>query len=409
MKKTIALILALVMCLSLCACGGVDQRYAELINCLDNNDYEGAVAQVMMLRQQAIDNGDIVLVEPQEEDYELVGRYQTVTWFLKNYSPEGYSSIYDQRQEKSLSGNEALAFCYNELKDLEGVDKWLDSEYFSFEDDVPTDRAALLNQFAIVENVLVKTTSTAMDNMGNENTSDYQTYFYDEAGTLTMENLEWSAAEQRWEKLITKSGYYRYSYGEAGKITGIKITDREGTNTYAVVTPTYDAAGNMISESIVDNNGEYLFTYSYDAAGNRIQMDYASDYYDYSILYTYDEAGRIIQKDMYRYTYPINDIQHTDCHEATVYTYDASGILTAASTTIQGFGWTYSGAGFEPYLRYEKLDTVTYTHDGEGRMIQEAWQYGQTQYNDGEIDKPDYISRVINYVYEDYYIFNPAN
>ena len=40
MKKTISLLLALVMCLSLCACG-VDEKYAPLLENLDAGNYEG--------------------------------------------------------------------------------------------------------------------------------------------------------------------------------------------------------------------------------------------------------------------------------------------------------------------------------------------------------------------------------
>jgi uncharacterized lipoprotein YehR (DUF1307 family) len=51
MKRAISLLVALVLCVSLCACGGVDERYTALIACLDSHDYEGAVDQVMMLRE----------------------------------------------------------------------------------------------------------------------------------------------------------------------------------------------------------------------------------------------------------------------------------------------------------------------------------------------------------------------
>lgn len=405
MKKTIALILALLLTLSLCACSVVNERYVALIECLDRHDYDGAYGQIGMLRQQAIENGDIVIVEPQDEDYELVNRYQGIADFLANYSPYSYNSLYNSDTEQWIEGNEALAYCYAQLQTLEGVDKWLDSEYFTFEEGFPTDRAALLSRFAIVENKLIRTTRSTIDNMGNENTDDNSSWFYDENGALVVEYLSWYDAQMRWEGLYSQNGYCRFTYNDAGVITETRITDRENESVYAVIVPTYDNAGNLITETITDNNGEYVFSYSYDSNGNCTQMDYSDKWYDYSVVYTYNDQGQLIQKDRYIYD-EYMEYRYVDVLKTTVYTYDASGKLESAEITNQNFGWTYSGAGFETFLSSSKTDSISYSYNAEGLMTQEVWSYGETVNKDGEVTKPDNTSATIDYIYSDYYIFN---
>lgn len=405
MKKIFALILALALCLSLCACGGVDQRYTALIEYLDNHEYELAAAEVAMLRQQAIDNGDIVVVEPQDKDYDLVYSYDSIARNLMNYSPDRWFSVYDSDTETSYQGNDGLAYCYAKLQALEGVDEWLTSEYFEFDEGFPTDRTALLNRFTIVEDQLVKTNRSTVDNMGNTGTNEGDVWYYDANGILVTKYVGWNSSRTIWEDLYSKSGYYRYTYNDAGLITETKVTDQENTSVYAQIIPTYDASGNVLSETITDNNGQYVFNYAYDANGNRTEMTYSDDWYDYAVVYTYDNAGNLIQKDRYSYD-DLNDEQIVSFQKTTVYNRDAAGSLVSATVTAQDFNWRWVNGGYEIYVYSEKVNTASYTNDDQGRLIQEIWQYGETVYEDGETQKPDYTTETIDYVYGDYYIFN---
>ena len=63
MKKLIALCLALVMALSLVACGGVDERYKPLIECLDNAGIP-----------------HVTIEELKDKAYSLVGRPDDLEW-----------------------------------------------------------------------------------------------------------------------------------------------------------------------------------------------------------------------------------------------------------------------------------------------------------------------------------------
>lgn len=75
MKQIIAMLLVLVMCLAMCACG-VDEQYKALIEYLDARDYEGAKAEMMALFPEAKAEAEILekygeLIELLEkEDYE---------------------------------------------------------------------------------------------------------------------------------------------------------------------------------------------------------------------------------------------------------------------------------------------------------------------------------------------------
>ncbi len=410
MKKIFCLILTFAMCVSLCACGGVDARYTDLIACLDNHDYEGAYDQIMMLRDEAIANGDIVVVDPQEEDYELVNRYQNIAYQLNDYKPDSYFGIWVEETEKSLNDNAALAYCYEQLQELEGVDQWLDHEYFSYlkEDGVPTDRLALLDRFTIVENQLLSSTSKTKDNMGNEIENDYGAWYYDENGTLVKYYKSWDAPNANWEDLLSVSGYFRYTYNDAGVITETKVTNQDNTNVEALIVPAYDEAGNLISETITDNYGTYTSQYTYDANGNRIQMDFADDWSTYTVYYTYDAEGRLTQKDVCdnsTINYNGEDMPFVRGRKTTVNTYDASGNLVSAVVTDVDYNWNISSGEITTEEWGKRVDTVSYTYDAEGRLVQEVWQYGNMEYTNGDVSVSPYSNRTIDYTYGDFYIF----
>lgn len=246
--------------------------------------------------------------------------------------------------------------------------------------------------------------------MGNENTyGEFLEHFYDEAGTLVTENVSWEAASKRWDNLFSTSGYYRYTYDQAGQITQIDVTDIENVNIYAKITPVYDNAGRLISETVVDNYNTYEFFYTYDANGNLIQKDYADEWSNYSVYYTYDANGNLIQKDRCEndsFTWYDEEVTYARMQETTVNTYDGSGKLVSAVVTTVENSWNVDGYDVIIEAWSNKVDTVSYTYDAEGRLLQEAWVYGNREYVEGEPNAPEYHTRVIDYVYGDFYIFN---
>lgn len=408
MKKVISLLLLAAMALALCACGGVDAKYEPLIEALDEHDYDTAHSIIYSLREEAIERGDIVVLEPQDEDYDLVNHYESIIWNIQRYTQNSSLHVSIPNSDAYLEDNDAMAYCYAQLKELGDVDKWLDSEYFDFEEDFPTDRQAVIDSFKIVKDVPTKVTRTTTDNMGNISTNDYITYSYNENGILTNTYYEWSAADLIWDGIFSISGCYHYTRNDAGQVTETKITDQAADSVYAVVTYAYDAKGNRISDTIRNNDGDHVFTYTYDTNNRMIQMDHDGEYNDYSVFYTYDATGNLIQKDVCTYYYPKEDVKFTNEQVTTVYTYDASGNPTGATRTTKYFGWNYDGGNYTPYVSHETIDSITYTVDSQGRILQETWQYGQRVYQDGRTGPPQYATQVLDYFYDDYYIYDPS-
>lgn len=91
MKKALSLILALVLCLSLCACGGSasqqSNKYDALINCIENNDYMGAMTELHKLLGMESYTG-AVLLDPSyslEVNTEPTASYSAVEITMENW------------------------------------------------------------------------------------------------------------------------------------------------------------------------------------------------------------------------------------------------------------------------------------------------------------------------------------
>ena len=69
MKKIIAFVLVVVMCLAITACG--NSRYQDLIDALDDKDYEQAYAELIKLYQEDKENGDLWGDDEEEADPEV--------------------------------------------------------------------------------------------------------------------------------------------------------------------------------------------------------------------------------------------------------------------------------------------------------------------------------------------------
>ena len=394
MKKGISLILALVLCLSLCACGGSNDTpetgNTEASNPSSNNDIVSTDSQ---------DDSNVIPTGPSEEDRRLVEHYADIVRALMDYTPNDGISVYISQLKKILTGNVAMEYIYNELQNLENVDPWLTSEYFSFEDNFPTDRLSLLNRFTILEDRLIKTSCTTVDNMGNTRTYEYEInqYYYDKAGNLTKKQQGDAYADSLWGDFFHSSGHYFFSYNDAGLVSEIKIGNNQLTEIYEIVTPSYDESGNLISEAFRNNSGEHTITYTYDNTGKCTQAECIGfGYHNYKLTYTYDDAGRLIQKDNCRFNGKV-----MDCLTTTIYSYSDKDTPDTATITITGYNVFYD------YIDYQVVDTVSYSYDSNNHLIQEVWKYGDAIDHNGTTTLPTYRSKTIDYIYGNYYVFDP--
>lgn len=414
MKKFTAMLLVLALALSLCACGGskeppLDPKYEPLINALENHEYEAAYWEVEALYRQAIENGDIPAPSnPQQEDWELMNRYENCARWLKNYVENGSLSIWISETDTNYEGSAALAYVYEELQNLGDVDRWLAEESVDFGfDGMVRDRQKLLDGFAIVPDQALKVTYKSVDNMGNENNGTYRLYIYDANGVLTREYLNSASLN-----LINyqHAGWLHYTYDANGRIESYKIADEGSNRVDAVITPTYDDAGNKVSETMKDNSGEYLYTYTNDAEGRVTLVEWSTKYDKYKIEYTYDADGNLDK------AVKMSGSEQSDgtIRWANEYIYDyeyAGGVPTGMTYTYNYHStkWDSDTRANVPYIYSTKTDTYVYTCDAQGRILTEEVTYGQTEYANGDAPKaPDVANRTINHEYGDYYFYAPV-
>ena len=258
------------------------------------------------------------------------------------------------------------------------------------------DAAAILDRFTIVENKYLSYNNTTLDHMGNENTNSTSTvYRYNELGQVIKHN-NYNEIQRSYG--VSSSNAY-YFYDENGNITEVKLGSLE--NVAAVITPTYDANGNKISDHVVYNSGEHDVFYTYDDQNRLVEMrrpntsygDPEQHYYFYT--YAYDDAGRVTEK---RY----GEVYSGYLEEEYVYayTYDENGNQIRETET-----YTYYEYRSETISRTQ-THTAECVCDELGNVIQKNWTYGNTVYRDGTENRHSYVSATCNYIYGNVYFFD---
>ena len=143
MKKLLCMILALIMVLSLCACGQETPNTNDNANNQTNQNGENNT------------NGNGATGEPSEEIQKMMNKYDVFATKLKNYAngEEIFCYISD---DEELVGGEALTYIYKQLSDMEELDAWYGSEWMPKDDpDTEWNRQKLLAGFTVLENQLL--------------------------------------------------------------------------------------------------------------------------------------------------------------------------------------------------------------------------------------------------------------
>ena len=193
-------------------------------------------------------------------------------------------------------------------------------------------------------------------------------------------------------------GYSCYTLDGDGKI--IKVQWRKGSahdyhdkgeeanQIVGLCTPTYDAEGKKISESISFDgiNVDKTITYKYDEKGRLVEIK--TD--NYAILYEYNDQGLLASKEKH---HVINKEYWLD---EFIYSYDNNGLL--CSTAYAKCKLNNNNV-FEEYT----LADYTYVCDENGRIVSSTKTYRKdSRENPGCVYQSDFV-------YGDYYIFNPNN
>jgi YD repeat-containing protein len=440
MKKTVILVLALLLALNLAACsvsygdgeGGfisaerlkVYQKYDELIDYLENQDYQSALAYLVNLAQQ--EQGTVPTHPPQPTepstqpttqpteptvDPALKNRYARATerlqYLVKYYLDDPYNFyVRPAGADKDLRGMEAFAWLYNEFVKLGDYE----------------DSAKYAAGFSSLKNVPLNYKYTLVDHMQNKTDYSNNTHYYDADGKL----IRFRGIPQEFEYIYT-TGFntYYYEYDASGKINSVKIMS--GDNISVLFTPTYDENGRVISYHFMNTSGEEKdYFYTYDNQGRLIESKIEKVNEGSSITYTYinrvrfnyNEAGLLTEKVYERLThYDYLDEKREDrtsVSQRYTFTYTYNGTTPAGMTeTYQDIyeesQYVDGKYVYTPYVNSTYTHQHTYTCDSQNRIVEDSIVYGNYYDKDGNMtDKWDNVSRTTTYNYGDYWIYTPA-
>lgn len=202
-----------------------------------------------------------------------------------------------------------------------------------------------------------------------------------------------------------------YSYDGEGRRTEIDFGDgqkntytydKEGNRTrtymkglgssFTQIDYRYDAAGNQIEETEVDDEGDSQhITWEYDSAGRCIREAGTVTYLEeeYETTYTYDGEGRLAEERKLE-----RDLDDGDKHTSlTLYRYGDNGLLAEESQYSRS-DWLLEEPDEDWKERAWEM-TISYSYDEEGRCTQVSYAYDEDAY------KSDTAALLIQYTYDE--------
>ncbi|MEV5734572.1 hypothetical protein [Streptomyces sp. NPDC052292] len=165
-----------------------------------------------------------------------------------------------------------------------------------------------------------------------------------------------------------------------------------------MTTTAYDAVNNVVNQTDADKRAT---DYGYDTAH---RLTSVSDPLKRETTYEYDAENNLAKKTTPRgntgYTYDprglLTKVDYSDSTPDVTYGYDAAGQMTARAnskmsedfvydalgnlTKTRGFAYTYDAAGQMLTRKYSDGNTITYTHDNDGRIATMAADGKTTTY-----------------------------
>lgn len=441
MKKLLSLLLALVMMMSLCACGETDdydddEDRDEIVEEDDDKKDDGKFpfwGDKDDEDQDDTGDGDVevppinlpepsVPVEPTSEEWEEIYDYSQIVSTLNNYVE--YQTIMYDPVDFGLEGDivfdaEALSAYYAMLQDLDGVDKWAGTEYAN-DETVNWNRQEVLDSFTVLKDVKLKYTQTEVDNLGNnKGTIQRSRWHYYENGQIKQVTSEEDTVRIHIGTGHTNRVNYASGdreYDAEGRLA--KITLYSGTDIVEVCTFTYDEEGKLIKQVVQDNTSQWeINDFTYDENGRLVKYTLPFGYSDQIVemAYTYNEDGTLASEQKNTYVTNDNGDKFIKIRYSMEYTYDAEGKLASGTYKEQTYGEKFSlmSGTTATYLWHQKVDQYAYTYDADGRIVTETATMGSTEYfNDDGTPNGSTPSSVATTTYEtvygDYCIYNPA-
>ncbi len=419
MKKLLCALLAMITIMSLCACGKEE-----------NNDIGG----------NSLTETNTVLSEPTEEEQRAIRDYCAIVDVLNEYAETGKIRVFDKNGDKITNVQKALAYCYERLLELEGVEKWAGTEWAS-DETVNWNRQEVLDSIKVIEDVRLKEVRYNYDFVGNSNSGNVISiweynengmveYFYSEECyaiinfTTTPINYGAYSGNVLWDP--AKMG--TYTYDASNRVVQLDKIDENG-HIKATGIPTYDEDGNLTNVHITywDGRTEEV-DYFYDDQ-NRVEKivyiednDRSEDIYHRYFTYQYDENNNIIKHESWKEYDDIKfdgTVYHNIVSKIAVdYSYDNNGWLSSAVLTEEKINNDTQGAGVEKRGVVEAVieNHLEYTCDEKGNIETITIVWGD-MIDTGEMDPssagevmetPRNPKTVIEVTNGDYYVYKPA-
>lgn len=416
MKKRLCMILALVMVLSLCACGEKKPTSDNNANNQGNvNDNQG---------NNETDEYDYSN-EPPAEVWEKINRCDEIAAELKEYTETGFLQYVPNNDiTKAVTGQAALPYYYEELQDLVAINDWYSCEwargcYFEQEHTSPQ---KMLDGFSKVENVLLNLDCNIVGHTGDaEPYKNAFVFSYNANGSIAR--VDWSnklidefkpcdPVQYAFHNIVTGDWYgAEYVYDEKGVLTQVKVigyVDNDGdyyhngeTKTHTLITLEHDAAGKLLGAEAVRYDGEkYEFEITYDSQSrvSEIRRHYTNISKSVTTQLfscTYDDSGKLVSLEHTEYSTredgTVSDMGKYNI--ATIsYTYETTSKLTATN-----YKNTYSSYESDHYNR-----EFSFGYDEQGRTLT-AIQ------GEGKLDSStEYAKAEFQYIYGDCYTYFPV-
>lgn len=377
MKKTIALVLALVLCLSLAACGQ-QERYPEIADLLDAGDYEGAVMEIYKLYREKNPTEPIETTEPKPTvDRNVESKYRGIVNAANNWNERianndryqwfsAYYYEYETDEDGAISsyhigfdGTEALAWVYNTALELGDFEK----------------AAEIASRFTLLENKLLELKFTHTDALGNLVEDSAIRYEYNEDGTVSYQ----SSDSYMPAGMYRTNGTPEETLNDKGQVITITYKSGDG-KVNNIINYTYNEDGTVATEEYKSANGDmYNIAYTYDENGKKIQAT-GVPYNEYggeqtmTVTYFYDEAGRLVKESGVEDN-PSGSRWYNE--KVKEYSYDAAGNMILMRT----YRLNYDRGEIDWVYEVKRWD---YQYDSNNQMTQVTYSYLGTYTAEGE-------------------------
>lgn len=393
MKKLITLMLALVLCLGLCACGEdaekieLYDKYDKLIKYMEKEKYDKAFEYIMKKAEKAQTDEDKSGIEGDlaEKDQARQEEYDRLCREIENLE-ESLANNYTYSMSYQPEGSEDWVW-------VEGSEAYLVLREQLLAMDGYQDTEELAERFTVLEDMLIGTTETWTDALGNNNENQNNLpYAYDKDGRIIK-----GVAPEELQDFAGTWEHYNYEYDADGMLISLKVIYDDTIS--AVIDITYNADGTVAGYEYKNSGGSARSaTYIYEG-GRLIQQTFADHYGDqYVVNYTYDEAGQLVMTQeeevddsSWRYV------------DTVVYTYDADGNVATKRVSEQYY--------YNDVMEGENyVHEWTYTYDEDGRIVT-ALDTHLGNFNElGEqTDSNLEFPRTHTYNYGQYCVYTPAN